>query len=290
MHWKKAKAEMGRRAGFVDYIKTAFLWHWNLLAVGAGASLAILSGKPDMIIPLVMAGELLYLGMLATRPRFQKAVDAKLAFSDTSTADDLKLMQQIRTQLKPEAWARFEGLRERCLSLDRLAEQIRGPQAGKSTEVQDLQTESLERLLWMFLKLIYSEDALDRFLRGTNRNQLQVQITAAEKDLSTAKSGNRSDKLQRSIEDKLQTLKQRLTNLERADENRELLRAEIDRIEQKVNAISEMSISGRDPADVSAQVDGIADGVSVTEEAIKKLDMPTLFQRESAPKLLSQRE
>lgn len=279
---------MGGQTRFTGYIKAAFLWHWNLLAVGAGVALALLSRQPDMVLPLLMAGEMLYLGLLTTRPRFQKAIDARAAVTAESSQDDLKLMAEIKKTLQPAAWTRFDELRARCLALRNLAEQMRGTQNAEPARVREMQTESLERLLWMFLKLLYSHEGVHRFLNSTDRDALVAQIASAEKELESAKSKNRSDKLQRSIEDKLETLKQRLANYDKAEENRELLAAEINRIEQKVNAISEMSISARDPSDVSAQVDGIAEGVSVTEAAIQKLDVMPLFQRESAPKLLSQ--
>ncbi len=281
---------MRARSGFVDYVKAAFLWHWNLLAVGAGVVLAVLSRRTDVVLPLLGAGELLYLGLLTTRPRFQKAIDARRLGGELSPQTDPKILDKIQDQLQPEDWARFENLRKRCLALSRIAEQIRGPQNADTTRVQDMQTESLERLLWMFLKLLYSQDALKRFLLATNRNQIQIQIAACDKELQEATSNKRSDKLLRSLEDKLDTLKQRLSNFDRAEENRQILTAEIDRIEQKVNAISELSVSSRDPADVSAQVDGIAEGVSVTEEAIRKLDVPPLFETETAPRFLSQSE
>jgi hypothetical protein len=281
---------MRSRGGFLAYVKAAFTWHWNLLAVGAGAILAVLSRRADVVLPLLGAVELLYLGLLTTRPRFQKAVDARRSGLELSPQPDPRVIEKIQDQLKPEDWARFEDLRQRCLSLSRIAEQIRGPQGGDTTRVQEMQKESLERLLWMFLKLVYSQDALKRFLQATSRNQLEIQIAAAEKEFKEATTNKRSDKLLRSFEDKLETLKQRLANYERAEENRQLLAAEIDRIEQKVNAISELSVSSRDPADVSAQVDGIAEGVSVTEEAIRKLDVPPLFEMETAPRFLTQSE
>jgi hypothetical protein len=281
---------MRTRSGFFAYVKAAFLWHWNLLAVGAGAAFAILSGQPDKVLPLLGAAEILYLGLLTTRPHFQKAIDARGSLPENQPVDDLKVLERIKSQLKPDVWARFEELRQRCLSLSRLAEQVRGPQNGESTGVQDMQTQSLERLLWMFLKLVYSHDALQRFLQGTDHNLLGKQLTAAEQELKDAASHERSDKLLRSIEDKITTLKQRISNYEKTEENRELVAAEIDRIEQKVNAISELSISARDPADVSAQVDGIAEGVSMTEEAIRKLDVPPLFESQTAPRFLTQNE
>lgn len=290
MNLRKVLIEMGSRSGFFGYVKAAFMWHWNLLAVGAGLVLAVLSRRADAVLPLLGAAELLYLGLLTTRPRFQKAIDVRRSGLQLSHQPDPKVLERIQDQLQPEDWARFENLRQRCLSLSRIAEQIRGPQSGDTFRVQDMQTESLERLLWMFLKLLYSQDALQRFLQATNRSQIQIQIAACDKELQEATSKNRNEKLLRSLEDKLETLKQRLTNFDRAEENRQILSAEIDRIEQKVNAISELSISSRDPADVSAQVDGIAEGVSVTEEAIRKLDVPPLFEMETAPRFLSQSE
>jgi septal ring factor EnvC (AmiA/AmiB activator) len=138
----------------------------------------------------------------------------------------------------------------------------------------------------MFLKLVYSHDAVQRFLRSTDRNRLATELENARKELQTATARERSEKLLRSFEDTIKTLEQRIANYDQAQENRELLAAEIVRIEQKVNAVSEMAISARDPADISAQVDGIAEGVSATEEAMRKLDVAPLFERERTPRLL----
>lgn len=281
---------MAARSGFLTYIKTAFLWHWNLLALGAGAVFSVLSGQPDSLLPILLAAEILYLGLLTTRPRFQKAVDASFLTQQQPLVNHDEVIEQIRQRLTPPDWNRFEQLQQRCLSLNRIAEQIRGPQASDNTRIQEMQTGSLERLLWLFLKLLYSRDALQRFLSETDKKSLESQIQSAEQEVKEATANQRPDKLIRTIDDKLVTLRQRLANYLRAEENREILAAEIDRIEQKVNAISELSISARDPADVSAQVDGIAEGVSVTEEAIRKLDVPPLFEPETAPRFLTQTE
>ena len=42
------------RAG--RYLRTAFTYHWNLLYVGAGVAVAVISGRPDVVLPLVAAG------------------------------------------------------------------------------------------------------------------------------------------------------------------------------------------------------------------------------------------
>lgn len=56
-------------------------------------------------------------------------------------------------------------------------------------------------------------------------------------------------------------------------------------------AISEMAINTRDAADFSAQVDGITDGITATEQAMQSLDVgPVLMSREEPPPLLQRQE
>lgn len=279
--------------GFLKYIAAAFTWQWNLLAFSAGVAFAFLSGHPDMFLPLVAAAEIGYLGLLSTRPRFRKAVDARAYAGRSGAVQNVptdELLRQMRAGLKPEAWRRFELLRERCLNLDNLARQFRGLQLKDSFTSSELQTASLERLLWMFLKLLYSVDALERFLKGTNRADLAEQLADSEKDLKDALEKKRPENILRSLKDKAATLHQRLENYDRAAENKDYLALELDRIEQKVNAISEMAINSRDASDFSAQVDGITDGIAATEQAIRSLDVGPVLTREEPPPLLKRQE
>src|SRR5215510_9057577 len=66
-----------KRAGLLRYLKEAFLFRWNLLILGGASCAALLSGHVDVVLPLVAAAEVIYLGGLSTLPRFQAAIDAK---------------------------------------------------------------------------------------------------------------------------------------------------------------------------------------------------------------------
>ena len=279
--------------GFAKYVSAAFTWHWNLLAFSAGIIFAFLTGHPDMFIPLITAAEIGYLGLLSTHPRFRKSVDARKYAGRSSGAQNVstdELLRQIRSGLKPEAWKRYETLRDRCLNLDNLARQFRGIQLKTPSTSSELQTASLERLLWMFLKLLYSVDALERFLYGTDRDKLAKQLADGESDLKQAQTNKRQENILRSLQDKVATLHQRLENYDRAVDNRDYLSLELDRIEQKVNAISEMSINSREATDFTAQVDGITDGIAATEDAIRSLDVGPVLTREDPPPLLQRQE
>ena len=65
-------------AGIAEYLKRAFLYRWNLLLFLGGAAASVLSPWPDALLPLLMAAEVAYLGMLVSRPRFRDAIDAQV--------------------------------------------------------------------------------------------------------------------------------------------------------------------------------------------------------------------
>ncbi|MBF0530718.1 MAG: hypothetical protein HQK55_15925, partial [Deltaproteobacteria bacterium] len=140
------------------------------------------------------------------------------------------------------------------------------------------------------LKLLASQDALDRFLKNTDRAGLVREINATQATMDKAKQEGRKETLIRSLEDKVATMQSRLKNYDNAVENSELIKAELERIEQKVTAASELSLSQADASILSAEVDGIAESLSVTAEAISGLDLgPQLTSQENAPKLLIQK-
>lgn len=281
------------RPGFTKYLGAAFAWHWNMLAFGAGVVFAFLSGHPDIFLPLFGAAEIAYLGLLSTHPRFRKAVDARKYAGRGVGVQNIpteELMRQMRSGLKPEAWRKFEFLRDRCLDLDNLAKQFRGEHLKTMSTSSEIQTSSLERLLWMYLKLLYSVDALDRFLKGTSRDSLASQLSEAEAELKEAQEKKRHENILRSLQDQVATLHQRVENYDRAVENRDYLTLELERIEQKVSVISEMAINSRDTSDFTAQVDGITDGIAATEQAMRTLDVGPILTREDPPPLLQRQE
>ena len=274
---------MPKRGTFWDYVKEAFNWRYNLLALGAGTVFAFLSLLPMVVLPLLAAAEIAYLGLLSTNPRFRKAIDLKFSRGKTKVERDQQL-KQILAVLPERSLQRFEDLRDRCATLNRLGHQFRGPEAPIGN-LDDMHVGSLDRLLWMFLKLLYSSDAISRFLRNTDRDGLTREIQETEEYLKRSEEKGRAA-LVRSLTDKLATVQSRLTNYDDAEENAEVIDVELDRIEQKITAISEMSIHTKDPASISVQVDGIADSISATADAIRELDVVPDLEYDEAPAFL----
>ena len=48
------------------YIQKAFINHWNLLGLVGGIGFSFLSGSPEIGLPLVVAAEVAWLGIVGT--------------------------------------------------------------------------------------------------------------------------------------------------------------------------------------------------------------------------------
>ena len=112
----------------VNYVKTAFLNRWNLLAFLGGAGFAVLSGHADVLLPLVAAAEIGFLGLLASHPKFQHYVDAQAAKAARQQVGQCTSSRlRITRSLPRESLARFEALRAKCLELRQIAGELRNP-------------------------------------------------------------------------------------------------------------------------------------------------------------------
>jgi hypothetical protein len=67
----------------------------------------------------------------------------------------------------------------------------------------------------------------------------------------------------------------RLDNLKSAEGNNEFVDLELERIESKILALSEMSVNNQNPDFISTQVDDVADSMAHTELAIRDLNAIT---------------
>ena len=169
----------------MKYLKTAFLNHWNLLALFAGTALALLS-VPDVVLPLIAAGEIAYVVLLGSHPKFQKYVDARQAKASRDASSEAKqqTLDYFMKTLPPESLQRFQTLRHQCAELRQIAVDLKRPGIGAiDIPLDDLQLTGLDRLLWIHLRLLYTQYALSQFLKKTSADQIQQGITKLEQQI-----------------------------------------------------------------------------------------------------------
>jgi hypothetical protein len=265
---------IARGAGMVEYLKRAFLYRWNLLLFIGGAAASALSPWPDALIPLLLAAEIAYLGGLVSRPRFRDAIDAQVHAEKQQpgkrgAVGGASLLELVNS-LNPPARQRFEALRMRCLEMKSIA---RGVSSDSGSSSEDLSTPALDRLLWILLRLLVSQQALDRFLRSTSDKEIHARIDEAKNKLNGASA--QDERVRHSLEDSVAVQELRLENYKKAGENAEFVRVELDRIEAKIQALVESSVNRQDPNLLSSQIEGVAESVQSTEAAIRELQQIT---------------
>ena len=283
--------------GLGKYIKKAFLFHWNLLVFLGAMGFALLSGHPDVAVPLVLAGETAYLGFLGTHPRFQKFVDAQEHKAARAQADAL-VVERLLKALPPAQRRRFQALRDRCVALRQIAEEIREPAGADSLRALDeIQLSDLDRLLWIYLRTLYTQHMLERFFDNTSGDQIQAEIQRVEDRIRRLENGpnaGRQTRILQSLHGNLETCRARLANLEQARENYDLLQAEIGNLETKIQSITEMAVNRSDAEAITAGVEQITQGLVRTEQTINELGfvtgapefdltVPIILSRQTAP-------
>ncbi len=275
------------------YLKAAFLNHWNLLAFLGGSAFALISPIPDAMLALVAAGELAYLGLLGTHPKFQASVEAQEAKQARAagSATAQQAMERITSSLPKDLLDRFLALRTRCLDLQQIAAELRQPGSADSPmPLENFQISGLDRLLWIHLRLLFTQYALTRFLKQTSEEQIRADIKRLETRLAqttTPPAGDQDQRVLKAVQDNLQTVRDRLTNLLKARDNLELVKLEIDRLENKIQSLSELAVNRQEPNFISGQVDQVAASMLETEKTMNDLQFVTgLDTVDDAPELL----
>ena len=176
---------MSADEGFLVSLKRAAQWRWNLLGVGAGVAFAALSGPLALPVLAIVGGlELAYLGFLGLNDRFQAVLRAQAGIGTGDPRQtSLAQYQQLVGFLATADRTRFESLRKRCaalLNLRRTMESKEGPASRN-----EFGSESLDHMLWLFLKLLHQKAGLDRFLETTDRSQIDAELEALKRELGS---------------------------------------------------------------------------------------------------------
>jgi hypothetical protein len=262
------------RAWVLDYLKRAFLSRWNLLLLLGAAAGAWLSPWPDALLPLVAAGELVYLGGLVSVPRFREAVDAQVAARTRAIRDGARpptrTVAEMLAGLSADAQQRFAALRKRCLDMRSIAQAARAPVVAGDDEATDLWTPALDRLLYGFLRLLGQQNSLLRFLRVTTEAEITKGLQELRQKLTAAQAGG-DDRMIHSLQESVAIAEQRLDNYHKAMKNADFAGIELDRVESKIQALIELAANRQDPNLLSSQVDAAAESMHRTTATLSQL-------------------
>ena len=263
------------------YIKAAFTNRWNLLALAGGTGLSFFFGKPAIGLTAVAALEAAWLGIVSTRPAFRTWVNLR-DHQESREGQEDSAEQQMRRMLGSiprGARQRFDELTSKCYDLQKISQRFRGARAGsEDSTLNGIQGDGLDRLVWLFLKLLYAESSLREFFNSTSMSDIDREIRRVEGRLqreSARPDNEQRRRIMSTLEDNLNACEKRKANLERAQENFDLLKAEQTRLENRIRSIAEMGFGQDDAAMLSSEVSVATESIQNAEAALADIQFVT---------------
>jgi DNA repair exonuclease SbcCD ATPase subunit len=204
--------------------------------------------------------ELGYLWFLGNNARFQKFVVASERVSNRKQWQSK--VDWLVQQLSGEDQQRYHKLEGRCRTLleqqDRLQSMPQGLQA---------QNEGLGRLLWLYLRLLSTRQAISRMIGGSSEaSEGSVSLEDRIKQLKSRLNEPLTEDLRKSLTGQIEILQQRLEKQQEAKEKLAFLDAELTRIQEQVELVREQLVLTADPETISQRIDQITTTLGSTSQ------------------------
>jgi hypothetical protein len=251
----------GESLSYWDYLKAAFWRPIRSRVLGAmplTQMLLVAFGLAGFLNPgfwlLGLAGVVALVGGRSASARFQKLVQAERIAARAVSAEDR--MKAAYERLEPASQARYRALVVVCREILGLGS------APSDSAVSDFRAGNLNQMLWLFLRLLSSREAITDTLARVDRRQLEAGVATLKSRLGAA--GDPEGPLARSLKATLEIQEKRLANLETATNNLAVIDAELERIEQQVRLVREESAVVGSPEALSARLDSVSATLSET--------------------------
>jgi hypothetical protein len=247
-----------------NFVAHAFKSQYNLIGIGTALGFAVLSGT---LLPIVVAAgvELIVLPLVSGNPRFQRLVRARV-----SQEEDQEAAQ--RTQ--KEAWELLQHLpgpeQQRYRALQGLAAEIRQNYKALDSTSQMLVEElvrKLDFLLSFYLRMRCSLTRYQTYFSTTDPERIQERIAMLEHEMSSG-----PERIQQIKARTRSVLEKRLERYQKALENRQLVEAQTETVEEVLQLLRDQSYSMRDPRTITEQLDGLVSSAEDTERGVRDLE------------------
>jgi len=251
----------------VNYTKEAFLNTWNLVlllavavtAIGLGVANLAPGWLVNLLVVIGAGAELLYLGVMPRNHRFRRHVRSqKIAERNQSPSQ-----REVFSQLRNRSQRRYAKLRK-------LRDQIRDNYQRLSYASQgilDNHLDKIDGLLESYLDLLHQRERYRDFTNSTTEDEVRASIETLKHDMADDAERVRSVK-----ERRLKVLEQRLARIRKAEENLEIIGAQLGTIEDVVKYIHEQSWTLQDPQEVTMQLDTLLEEVAETQSSIREIE------------------
>jgi hypothetical protein len=247
-----------------NYLAHAFKSQYNLIGLGTALGFAVLSGT---LLPIIVAAgiEMVVLPLVSGSGRFQRLVRARTSREeDEQDAARQRMESSEMLQYMPEAE------RGRYRTLQALTNEIRQNYKGMDSSSQMLLeqlVEKLDFLLSFYLRMRYSLTRYQNYFNSTDPERIQERIAMLEHEM---KSG--PERVQQIKARTRSVLEKRLDRYKKAVENRDLIDAQTETVQEVLQLLRDQSYSMRDPRSITEQIDGLVSSAEETERGVKDME------------------
>ena len=209
----------------------------------------------------------------------------KNAAAESAARDEIaafvKRRDAVLAALSPKLRERYHALGQVCRSIERAT--LDNESISARNLSSDARLRKLDELMWMYLRLLSTQHALEIFLESENREDLpgavaeaEAELAAMETELDALKSGGTSsemrERLRTSRLERLEVLRKRLQRREEAEANLDLVRAEQDRLSEQIKLIRADAVATRNADALSARIDASVAHLHETNKWLSQLD------------------
>jgi hypothetical protein len=247
-----------------NFLAHAFKSQYNLIGLGTALGFALLSGT---LLPLLVAAgvEMMVLPLVSGSPRFQRLVRARL-----SQEED----QEREAKTQNENYALFRELSDneklRYRALEGLSGEIRHNYAGldsSSRMLLDDLVQKLEFLLQFYLRMRGSVARYERYFATTDPERIQERVAMLEHEIAQGSARVKEIKSKTYA-----VLLKRLERYQKALENKQLVDAQTETVQEVLQLLRDQSYSMRDPRTITEQLDGLVSSAEETERGVRDME------------------
>jgi hypothetical protein len=247
-----------------NYLAHAFKSQYNLIGLGTALGFAALSGT---LLPIIVAAgiEMVVLPLVSGSPRFQRLVRAR-------TSEEAEEQDAARQRMEASEMLQYmpDPERQRYRVLQALTTEIRQNYKGMDSSSQMLLeqlVEKLDFLLSFYLRMRYSLTRYHNYFNNTDPERIQERIAMLDHEV---KSG--PERVQQIKARTRSVLLKRLERYTKAVENRDLIDAQTETVQEVLQLLRDQSYSMRDPRSITEQIDGLVSSAEETERGVKDME------------------
>jgi uncharacterized protein YukE len=247
-------------SGQINYVKAAFGWQYNWIALAGAAAFALISGSG---LPLILAAgvELNYLSTVPRNGRFQR-LGRSWRYADEKRRREMSLSALFH-EMPPEMRTRYAQLDSTCRAI---RENYKRLSSTSQIFVEQMENK-LEGLAQSYLRLLNAAFHHRQHLNTTNPEAIRHEIRGLEKDLE-----RQTPKVQEINRKRIEILNKRVEKFEKVRENCQVIDAQCAAVEDVLELIRDQSVTMRDPQQLSDHLDSLVRDVEQTEDTVREVE------------------